>query len=69
MERKIVLEVEELEERIAPHAYLGESEMVRVWSHGGTTHLQNPSPNFDSVPEALQVPNQAWNGLAVASGD
>jgi len=66
MKRKITLIVEELEERIAPHAYLGMGESeVMTWKHGEgdpNTHLRLPNG------KEIDLPAEAYNGLDVASG-
>lgn len=66
MERKIVLEIEELEERIAPHAYLGMGNSeVWSWKHGPSdpvTHLLLPNGT------ELQIPGVAYTGINVANG-
>lgn len=68
MERKIVLEVEELEERIAPHcagtwpALGGGHAAVDTYSHGGGSSVGVCPPNGESV----HVSSNAADGLARA---
>lgn len=57
MERKIVLEVEELEERIAPHVTFlggGESAVGTVYHYSGEVppHLVLPNGNEVTIPDA-----------------
>jgi hypothetical protein len=55
MERKIVLEVEELEERIAPHcptALGGDSAAVGLQDHGPHVALCLPNGETQALPDA-----------------
>jgi hypothetical protein len=59
MKKKIVLEIEELEERIAPHAWLGGGHSP-VLTHGGNMQLPNG--------ELVQLPEHAYDTIS-ANGD
>ncbi len=59
MKRKIVLEIEELEERIAPHSWLGGGHSP-VFAHGGALAL----PNGNEV----LLPEQAYEAVTEHGG-
>jgi hypothetical protein len=59
MKRKIVLEIEELEERIAPHSWLGGGHSP-VFAHGG--HLALPNGN------EVGLPAQGYEGVTSNAG-
>jgi hypothetical protein len=66
MERKIVLEVEELEERIAPHLWLGADPAAhQVAEHEGTLWIRDPNGGW--VQRNMPMPSEALNGLLTAA--
>ena len=63
MKHKISLNIEELEERIAPHAFLGNGNSeVMGWKHGDDGDPTLRPPNGEDVV----LPDEAWNGIDVA---